>query len=682
MLRRVVKEVNAEFDADEKYLDSIQLTVRESCVAVGMSRKDTTAVLLAIEEGATNIIRHAYLYEKGSIRLRIVIYRKLVVFSLIDHGRSYQPDKKGAIDLDRLVESGRKGGLGFYMIQKIMDSVEYISSAGFNELRMIKRIHRPRTGAMPLMRRMSSLRAKFSFWTFLVVAIIVAGAYWFIDRQTSRQMYTRLDDMAASLAKTVADQASGYRLRSRSDVEFDELMVSYCRANPELVQIVLTDTTGRIIAHSDDIRNIRKPYMVPKIIDETKIGVVQRYVERDWNLNYLMMPMRSGGHSIGMVHMVYSSDQIYANMTRARVRIGLFTTVLLLFGVGGIYLLSSYFVTPIVKITRRVRRFASGDLESELPLEGAEEFFEISRALNEMTTRLRQDRQNVVAREKLAKEIEVASQIQKTLLPHGLPDIPGLEIDAFYRAASIVGGDLYDIFSVAPERYCMVVADVSGKGVPASLVMSMLRTVIQIHAGEASSAKEILTRVHGYLQSNIPPGIFITVQLGIYDSASRIINLVSAGHNPLLLYRVRTGDIVHVNPPGMPLGVPITLGSGFDERLKEVSLQLHEGDVFLAYTDGVTEAVNREGGQYGLKRLEEFIMDKARNGSNKPINSLSQSLVDSLEDFSGFAKPHDDITFFVARCVADSQSDSRDDESDIKIRTLSDRDRMDPIDNN
>jgi sigma-B regulation protein RsbU (phosphoserine phosphatase) len=128
-------------------------------------------------------------------------------------------------------------------------------------------------------------------------------------------------------------------------------------------------------------------------------------------------------------------------------------------------------VKPIVRITHRVRQFTSGDLETELPLEGADEFFEISRALNDMMTRLSRDRKNIVAREKMAKEIEVASQIQKTLLPRKLPHLPGLEVDTFYRAASMVGGDLYDIFEIGSDRYCMVVADVSGKGVPASLVM-------------------------------------------------------------------------------------------------------------------------------------------------------------------------------------------------------------------
>ena len=90
MFRRPIKEINAEFQAEEKYLDSIQRTVKESCIAASMSKKDIAAVLLAIEEGATNIIRHAYLYEKGIMRLRIVIYKRTrLCFLLIDYGRSF-----------------------------------------------------------------------------------------------------------------------------------------------------------------------------------------------------------------------------------------------------------------------------------------------------------------------------------------------------------------------------------------------------------------------------------------------------------------------------------------------------------------------------------------------------------------------------------------------------------------
>jgi len=651
MFKRPVKEISAEFSAEEKYLPSIQRTVRESCVTSGLARKEVSAVLLATEEAATNIIRHAYLYEKGVLRLRIVVYKKLIAISLIDFGRSFQPEGKGAVDLEKLIESGRKGGLGFYMIQKIMDSVEYISSAGRNELRMIKRIKTRSRDGHPFLRRMLTLRVKFSFWTFLIMAVIIAGAFYYIDRRTSQQLHDRLDETVFALTKTITDQAAGHMLRSRSATEFDELVLSYTRANPELRQVVLVNADGEVIAHSDDIRNIRKPYQRPEQIVDVVVGQPYRYFSDGLKLSYLVQPIEWGSRRLGSTHIIYSTEPISEPLRQARYRVIQLTLMLLLFGALGVYMLSNYFVRPIVQITRRVRRFTSGDLESELPLEGAEEFFEISRAFNEMMTRLRQDRENIVAREKMAKEIELASQIQQTLMPRRLPDIPGLELDAFYRAASIVGGDLYDVFEIAPGRYCLVVADVSGKGVPASLVMSMLRTVIQISSVGAASAADTLVRVNDYLCNNMPAGMFITVMLVIYDTALGQMDIVSAGHNPMLYYSAGSGRMNRINPGGMPLGLPVSLDGSFEDHLEQVSIKLEDGDGFFIYTDGLTEAADPHGRQFGLDRLAELLSNRFSLGARPELNSLSEEVVGEIDDFAGFTKQTDDITFIIARAV-------------------------------
>ncbi|MFZ5981857.1 MAG: SpoIIE family protein phosphatase [Candidatus Zixiibacteriota bacterium] len=651
MFHRPIKEIDAEFLAEEKYLDNIRQIVKESCTTAGMSRKDVSAVLLAIEEGATNIIRHAYLYEKGTLRLRIVIYKKMIAFSLIDSGRSFQPDGSGKIDLERLVESGRKGGLGFYMIQRIMNSVEYISAAGFNELRMIKRIHGAPGDSPSILRRMFTLRVKFSFWTMFIVCLIIGGTFYYINDRTKKEVYAHLDDTVKALTASMAEQVAGYIINSRSDVEFDELIQSYLRSNPILQLIVLTDSSGIILAHSEDILNLRKPYIPPNYIDVQMLNVTQRFIVDGSQKNYLVVPIKVGERMLGRAFIIYSSAPIYKKLNDARMRFLALTGILLLVGVLGIYILSNYFVKPIVRITHRVRQFTSGDLETELPLEGADEFFEISRALNDMMTRLSRDRKNVVAREKMAKEIEVASQIQKTLLPRKLPHLPGLEVDTFYRAASMVGGDLYDIFEISSNRYCLVVADVSGKGVPASLVMSMIRTVIRIKSEEAVSAKETLILVNDYMEKNIPPGMFITVLLAIYDASDRKLNFVSAGHNPMLLYRYRTGKISQINPTGMPLGFPVTLVQTFEESLEEVSLELEEGDVFFVYTDGITEATDREGNQYGMEPLGKFMHGQLSHQYPQKISDLSRAIVEEIDNYAGFMKQTDDITFILARSV-------------------------------
>jgi serine phosphatase RsbU (regulator of sigma subunit)/anti-sigma regulatory factor (Ser/Thr protein kinase) len=672
MFRRAIKEISAEFPAEEKYLDSIQRTVRESCISASMPRKEISAVMLAIEEGATNIIRHAYLYDKGAIRLRIIIYKKLLVFSLIDFGRSFKPNRSGTLDLKHLIESGRKGGLGFFMIQKIMDSVEYISTAAFNELRMIKRIKDRSSGGRQLFKRMLTLRVRFSIWTYFIMSVIIGISIYFFDYKTTEGMHLRVDETVKALGTTIADQAAGYIINDRSDVEFDEMIVSYKRANPEILQIVLTDQNNIILAHSDLLLDIRTSYNPPENANISILNESQELNDTNKHHHFVIIPIQISDRLVGKVNITYTIEVIQEQLSKARKLIVILTVILVIFGIFGIYILSSYFVSPILKITHRVRQFASGDLETELPLEGAEEFFEISKAFNEMITRLSQDRKNIAEREKLSKEIEVASEIQNTLLPAKFPTIPNLEIDSFYRAASMVGGDLYDVFKVGDDKYCLVVADVSGKGIPASLVMSMLKTVIQIKAHESSSAKEILVNVNTFLSKNIPPGVFVTVFLGLYLSDESKLQVVSAGHNPMIFYQAETNVLNRVNPKGMPLGIPVLKSNAFEDKLEEIELSLKPGDLFYIFTDGIPEATGRDGQQFGMERLEQLIVEKASENKNDSLFVITEKITGSLDDFTGFDRPSDDITFILGRYISSHGEDkpkAKSLKNDIKVTT-------------
>ncbi|UCD16899.1 MAG: SpoIIE family protein phosphatase [Candidatus Zixiibacteriota bacterium] len=656
MFSRPVKEINAEYKADEKFLPSIQTLVREACINAGLSRKDVHAVTLAIEEGVSNIIRHAYLYEKGIIRIRIVIYRKRIVFSLMDNGRSFQPDGSGKLDLTKLVESARKGGLGFYMINKIMDSVEYFSSPGLNELRMTRLISRQPERARLFLGRMFTLRVKFSLYTFMIMLTIIAGAYIFIDTRTTDTVYEHLDDIVASLSKTVSDQAALHIINRRSDVEFDELVYSYIKANPELIRIVLTDTVGMILADSRDIRNLRKQYSPPPGVQVSRVGFPQTLSGDSDATDFLVSPIINQNITIGYVYMSYTNRQLNKIINTERRKVIWLTIIGLAVGIGGIYLLSNYFVSPIVRITQRVRKFSSGDIETELPLEGVEEFFEISKALNEMMSRLRRDRDNIIERERIAKEIEVASQIQKTLLPGELPEIPSLELHAFYRAAYHVGGDLYDIFKIDEKHYCLLVADVSGKGIPASLVMSMLRTIIRIVAHGKKSAHDILISVNEYIRSDIPPGIFITIFLGVYNIGTQKLNFVSAGHNPVVFYRKQEKKTSLINPAGLPLGMPIEKDR-FASKLSQQEIKIERGDVLFIYSDGITESMNRSGHKYGIERLQEFFEEQIAGNSDKSPSAITELILADIDRHSGAAVQNDDITFIIISSAPEEKAE-------------------------
>ncbi|MEE8149535.1 MAG: SpoIIE family protein phosphatase [candidate division Zixibacteria bacterium] len=367
------------------------------------------------------------------------------------------------------------------------------------------------------------------------------------------------------------------------------------------------------------------------------------------DLNYMSMPVVAGQNRLGTVHVTFSTAAVAEQLLNARVAIVRLTMVLLLFGMLGIYLLSNYFVDPIARITRRVKRFTSGESESELPLEGAEEFFEISRAFNQMITRINRDRKIAIEQEGVAKEIEVASQIQKALLPKKLPLLPGLELDAYYKSASKVGGDLYDVMEVGDKKYCLVIADVSGKGVPASMVMSMLRTVLRIYSQGQSSAKKVLLKTNAYLKDNIPPGIFITAFVILYESDKKVMTAVSAGHNPMLYRNGKSGLIERINPGGMPLGMPGKSEDDFAQSLKEVKIEIGRGDTFLLYTDGVTETSDSEGVQFGIDRLLETFDGVTMSLNGNSVSKLSSKIIRKLKKYSGDKPFSDDITMLLGR---------------------------------
>ncbi len=659
MFRKPVREINAEFRATESSLPAIRTLIRETFINAGFARKEVHAVNLAIEEGVTNIIRHAYLYEEGVIRFRIVIYRKRIIISLIDTGRSFQPDGGSKLDLEKLVESGRKGGLGFYMIRKIMDSVEYLSSPDLNELRMTKLISRQPEKARLFMGRMFTLRVKFSVYTFLIMLVIIAGSYLFIDNRTTKNIHQHLHDTVEALSKTVADQAGGYILNRRAEVEFDDLARSYLRANPELIRLVLLDSTGLILADTRDIRNLLKKYKPPDGVNPNVFDTPQTYRTEEGELHYLIQPIIDRGKNFGQVHISYSSRQLSESIDKARRKVVLLTIIGLAFGIGGIYLLSNYFVSPIVRITERVRKFSSGDIETELPLEGMEEYFEISKALNEMMTRLRRDHENIIEREKVAKEIEVAGQIQKTLLPEKLPEVPGLKLDAYYRAASRISGDLYDVFKIDENNYCLLVADVSGKGIPASLIMSVLRTVIRIMAVGKTRAHTILNAVNDYIKNDIPAGIFITIFLGVYNVESRKLNFVSAGHNPLIYCGKNEENIKAINPPGIPLGLPLQGDITFADKLRPLILDIHENDTLFIYSDGITEAMDRTGKKYGMEKLLSVFEERVANNSRLTPEEISRLVLEDIDRHCGLAAQADDITFITVCSVPDASSDEK-----------------------
>lgn len=248
-------------------------------------------------------------------------------------------------------------------------------------------------------------------------------------------------------------------------------------------------------------------------------------------------------------------------------------------------------------------------------------------------------------KKRLDLELQMAQDIQRILLPSTSPQVDHFEVSGINIPALHVSGDYFDYVRIDENRCGVVIADVSGKGVPASLIMAMCRSVLRSNASETASASEVLHKVNRQLYPDIKEDMFISMAYVILDSASNRVTLCRAGHDAPILFRAATKTVEKLNPPGMALG--IDSGDVFDRITGDFFQTLEPGDCLVLYTDGVTEALDRKGLEFGMKRMLDSIQRSAANGAQGIIDRLT----DEVREFIGSHPQHDDITMIVIRRI-------------------------------
>ncbi len=230
-------------------------------------------------------------------------------------------------------------------------------------------------------------------------------------------------------------------------------------------------------------------------------------------------------------------------------------------------------------------------------------------------------------------QLNMAKEIQENLLPQSIPVVPGLGINKVNKPAAMVGGDYFDFFDLGGNRLGVVIADASGKNVPAAIIMTVFKTTLSTMELANMAAGEVLSRANRIIAKNITNDRFITAMYVIIDAATGNVEMASAGHNPAFVTSGRGHDLMlrEKSIKGLPLGILE------DYQYQTISFALSRGDMLLLFTDGVTEARNSDEEQYGETRLKKFL-SKIR-GKNP-----AEDLLKEIQEFSRHAEQHDDIT--------------------------------------
>ena len=296
---------------------------------------------------------------------------------------------------------------------------------------------------------------------------------------------------------------------------------------------------------------------------------------------------------------------------------------------------------PLIALGEDVKCISLGDLDHRATVLNNDEIGDLAISFNEMTASLKQHMKALTKvtseRERLGAELDVATNIQADMLPGTFPAFPErreFDIFASMTPAREIGGDFYDFFLIDKYHLAMVMADVSGKGIPAALFMAISKTVIQSRAMAGGEPAEILSDVNKWLCANNKESLFVTVWLGILDIGSGEVKYASAGHEYPMIISNKGVKLVKreagANDPPLSLSETVSFST--------MSLHLNRGDFLLLYTDGIPEAKNRDGARYGMDRLKRI------SGIGGSVKTVVETIDSDVASFTRGMDPFDDMT--------------------------------------
>lgn len=353
--------------------------------------------------------------------------------------------------------------------------------------------------------------------------------------------------------------------------------------------------------------------------------------------------LKSNGWSLAMV---IPEKEILADLYSLNQRI-------LLIGIAGfvailiiIILISGSITNPLEKLALATRQIGAGNFEIKLPsIRSKDEIGELTGSFGQMQDQLREYIRNLkevtAAREKIESELKIAHDIQQGIIPKIFPPFPrrnDVDIYAALIPAKEVGGDLYDYFFVDDDILAFTIGDVSGKGVPASLLMAITRTLFRSRTQKNMQANEIVEAINADLCLDNENSMFVTFFLGLINLKTGMMTYCNAGHNYPYILR-RSGSMECLDQThGTPLGLFQDRKYGID------TVSIQREDCLVLYTDGVTEAMDVENELFGDDRLMELLDNKAHNYK---VSNVTRMILNEVSRFSGDAEQSDDITILV-----------------------------------
>lgn len=357
--------------------------------------------------------------------------------------------------------------------------------------------------------------------------------------------------------------------------------------------------------------------------------------------------------------MQLSIPEMYARMSAAQGSIGR-GLLLVLTGIGLLFLaieaiafaaglaLARSITGSVHELAAGTEQIRRGNFTRRIAVRARDQLGELAESFNSMTASIEDLLREQAEKKRLEEELRIANEIQMSLLPQGPLDFRGMAVTTLCVPAREVGGDYFDLLPLDEHRVGVLIADVSGKGTSAALYMAEMKGLILSLSRIHTSPRALLIDANRIIAQHLSSRSFITMTYAIIDMQARTLTYARAGHTPLLCLPGRGApaqELKLLAPDGLVLGLKLDDGGLFERLLQEETMPIHEGDLFLLFTDGITEAMNASDDCFGEARLASIVREHA----DLPSDQLRERILREVAAFVGDAPQHDDMTMILLR---------------------------------
>ncbi|UCG50487.1 MAG: SpoIIE family protein phosphatase [Candidatus Latescibacterota bacterium] len=493
-----------------------------------------------------------------------------------------------------------------------------------------------------------SLRTQLCVGSIALLLITVVSISYFLIVHQKRILKHEIEKTVVFQGRNIALSSEKALLRSDPEFELFPLVKTILASSAGITSAVITDAEG-IIYGARELQHLSKKYEMDVTDYErtpSDILLPDETLYQNDEVFSLRTPVRSLNKIVGYVHLSYSKQGLKDSMHRAFTITMIGSAVALSLGMILSLVLFRRISKPMGLLMEGVHRLGEGRLDTRISCPSRNEFRVLAESFNDMSTRIATAQEELVIKERMDHELEIAREIQGTLIPTRVHEPEGYQVAIFYQSATEVGGDYLDVIPLDRDNISLVMADVSGKGVPGLVVMGMLKIMVHSLVAQGLSPIQLIRELNVSLMKTLKPNMFVTFFIAKLNATTGRVVYSNAGHNPLVIYnRTKKRSEFH-RMAGPPLG--IFAASQFNTELSEYSIQMEPGSLILQYTDGLNESTNERGEQFSYERIVEICNEKASSGAR----SLIPHLIEAEQEFRCRSPQADDIALLALSAVA------------------------------